>query len=1091
MQRRPTTIISFLVVLLTLSTVTVASHMELVLTDDEIPVHLSLDQQRFFSGSDSLYLNGQLLSRDTDFSWDESLLQFDLSRLKRGVHDTLLVTYEPLPDWISRSYGRALPPPVPRTTAWIRPEPSSEIPVRERQGTDINITGAKSFQFTARSTGASSFSQSLDLRLRGELSSGVEISGAISDRGYSPSYGPVNSRLNELDRINLRLRSSLVQAQVGDIVVAGRLDIGPPRSKRVTGAGATLQTSHWYVQTVAARPKGTFHTQRLTPLDGLQGPYQVGEGTAVRPIVPGSEQVWLDGRQLLPGSDKDYTIDYPTGRITFSAAHPIDRRSRIEVDYEPRETDYRGELYSLGGGASIGDSTFFVAMEYLREGDDHNLPVRGDLSDLEKDILAAAGDSSHLSRRSGATPDSSGNYLLEIDSLPDSVYRYAGEDTGDDSLRFRIHFSYVGAGEGDYRFLGGDRYEFIGRGLGDYLPVVVVPIPTRTDYYRTRFGLRHHLAGEVTAEIRQTVYDRNLFSDRDDQDNRGAYYLAQAQRQWQWHDQPNHYTFKTRHKEARFHSRGRLYAADFHRRFLLPDNDSAVVGDESLHQFDMTVSPMSALTLSPRASRLEYSSGLTSLHGGADIRIVPHRRLETTLTFQATSTASDHSTESPQAQAKTYGAGMGYRPLPQLNLRTEYEHDQRENDYSGEPRGTRYQRSRLMLESRRETLAYEYFSEDSLTDDWLWHLSRHRLSAGANRRMGNLTGNVRLTNQWLLQTDIRETSFLGQLHLSYDNLPRRLQISTSYTLSEETRHARGVTYLEVEPGQGHYILEDGAYLPDQDGNYIRAEEILSGLSRVSRGEKSFQMTKDFKVALVRCHSAVREELLAEGRRSIWWLLPFFSDNNQPYLYYSRRYDFDLHLIRLRGSHVVNITLSEDREQRSPGGGTKERYLGSARLIVRQTVKNTYFSESLELFESERDEYFTGGGRVRGYKSGITVKQQFSSHEVSTGGSYRRATTPDEDKSEIYALQLETRLRTTGKAHLRASVEFYYQHLTDTTAFPSFLLTGNRLGKRGAVWSVELRYGLKDGLRCNLSASGRHSDDRRARVTARGEMVAGF
>ena len=98
-----------------------------------------------------------------------------------------------------------------------------------------------------------------------------------------------------------------------------------------------------------ARPKGRFETVRVSGRDNTQGPYRVTSGTAVAPVVPGSENVWLDGVKLERGGDKDYTIDYPTGAITFNVNHPIYARSRIEVDYEPLLTDYKGELLESGG----------------------------------------------------------------------------------------------------------------------------------------------------------------------------------------------------------------------------------------------------------------------------------------------------------------------------------------------------------------------------------------------------------------------------------------------------------------------------------------------------------------------------------------------------------------------------------------------------------------------------------------------------------------------------------------------------------------------------------------------------------------------
>lgn len=1086
MQWRPAIQVSlFLLSAIAISTV-VEAKTEIILVGEEIPERLFVDKRRIFFESDSLYLNGQLLRRNVDYSFDATGRLFDLSHLEFGARDTLQVTYEPVPDWVQWSYGRSLPAIVPRTVD--RPDPPSHAAGRAAllARSDITISGSKSFNFSARSAGASSFSQSLDLRIQGFLTPGLEVTGAVSDRGYDPSYGPSNSRLSELDRINLSLKSKMVSAQVGDMAVVSRFDTGPSRNKRISGANFSLHTPNWYAEALAARPRGRFESYRFFGIDGLQGPYQIGEGSAALPVVPGSEQVWLDGYLLERGGDKDYTIDYPTGQITFSVDHPIDRRSRIEIDYEPRATDYRGELFSTGGGASIGDSALFFAVEFLREGDDKDLPLRGELSDKEKDLLASVGDSVAAAFRSGVTMDSGGSYAIVVDSLPDSIYQYVEEGNGD----YTINFSFVGAGNGDYQFLGAGRYQFVGFGQGDYLPVVFVSAPKRTDYYNARVGLRNKLFGDLSVEFRQTLSDRNLFSGRDDHDNRGSFYSVASKKEWLWNDQENRLTIKARRKEAAFKTRSRLYAVDFSRDFLLPGNFVALT-DESLYELALTTSPSHVIALSPFFSKLEYRDNFKSSTGGVKTQLAPHSRVKALFGWRTIAAANRSSATATEGKASVYTGGLNFRLSSRFDLSSNYEHDRRKNDYSGEMRGTRYSQFRWALDGQSEKLSYEYYVEDSLTGTWREILSRNRVSTSSNRKLGDLTGHLRLTYQWLTQAETRDESFLGRLHLQYYNARKRLNVSASYTLSEETRNARGITYLEVETGQGNYILENGEYVPDSDGNYIRVEEILSDRSRVSRGEKSFHLSKDFKTVLIRFNSAIREELLDAGKRQLWWAVPFLSDDSQPYLFYSRRYDADIRMFPIRSAHAVNITLSEDKEIRNIAGGEKRRRDVTTALTLKQVAKATFIEESLELFETDRDSYFIGGEEIDGFKVGLNVRQAVSPHEVSTGGSYRRAESAREERSEIYAIHMGARLRVVKRGELRTSIELYHQTLANATGLPSFQLTGSKPGSRGAVWSANLRYGLKGGLRVNLSLSGRHSDDRTARITGRGEMVVGF
>jgi hypothetical protein len=627
-------------------------------------------------------------------------------------------------------------------------------------------------------------------------------------------------------------------------------------------------------------------------------------------------------------------------------------------------------------------------------------------------------------------------------------------------------------------------------GQGDYLPVVFVSAPKRTDYYNARVGLRNKLVGDLSFEFRQTLSDRNLFSRRDDHDNRGSFYSVASKRVWLWNEQENRLIIKARRKEAAFKTRSRLYAADFSRDFLLPGNFVAHT-DESLYEFGLSVSPSPVIAFSPFFSKLEYRHSFTSSTGGVKTQLTPHKRVKASFGWRTIAAANRSSATATEGKASVYTGGLNFRLSSRFELSSNYEHDQRENDYSGEMWGTRYSQFRWALDGQSEKLSYEYYVEDSLTGTWREILSRNRVSTSSNRKLGDLTGHLRLTYQWLTQAETRDESFLGRLHLHYSNARKRLNVSSSFTLSEETRNARGITYLEVETGQGNYIFENGEYVPDPDGNYIRVEEILSNRSRVSRGEKSFHLSKDFKIVLIRFNSAIREELLDAGKRQLWWAVPFLSDDSQPYLFYSRRYDADIRLFPIRSAHAVNITLSEDKEIRNIAGGEKRRHDVTTALTLKQVAKATFVEESLELFETDRDSYFSGGGEIDGYRIGLNVRQAVSTHEVSTGGSYRRAESARGERSEIYAIHMGARLRVVKRGELRTSVELYHQTLANTTGLPSFQLTGSKPGSRGAVWSANLRCGLKGGLRVNLSLSGRHSDDRTARITGRGEMVVGF
>lgn len=1063
----------------------VFAHTKVELIGSDIPQRYPVGSSFIFSGSDSLYLGDSLLVRGTDYIFDNRRGAFDLSRVQPASTDTLRIIFSAVPDWLKSYYGT--PPPEIAPSSQVRePFPVAPRPSGRRGGdADVTITGAKTFRFTTSSGGASNFSQSLDMSLSGQLGSGLALTGAISDRGYDPSYGTANSRLNELEKINLKLSSETFTAQVGDIFYSAS-GCEPGVAKRISGAAVEVRPRNGHFEAVAARPKGRFETARLGGRDNTQGPYQITQGSSAAPIVPGSETVWLDGVKLERGAGKDYTIDYPAGRITFDVNHPIDSRSRIEIDYEPLLTSYRGELFATGGGVSLADSTVDVDIGWYREGDDRDQPLIGDLSDQELRVLETIGDDVSSAVRSGVVEDSLGAYNLVADSLPDTVYQFVGEGNG----QYTVVFSYVGPGEGAYAYVGANQYVFAGFGNADYMPVVSIPVPERTDYYRSSVKISDLIVSEFTVELEKSIFDRNLFSSLDDDDNGGLLYRISSIKRWKQSDADNEIAFGARKKEARFRTLQRLYGADFNRTYYLPTG-FAPTADETIYEAKGSLAANRVWRVRPFFSRLEYSRQLESRTGGLGLTFEPGKRSRFAASWKTVRTDSDASGFDGSGAADQYALGIEQGTIGTVNFRADYEFDSRTNDYLAERRGTRYHRGRAALVGNFERIEHELFLEDSLTTDWSQQLRRNRLSGSSARKLGDISYSMLVTYQWLDAVKFDQNSLLSRAALDYFSAGRKLDISAVYALSEETRNSRGISYIKVEQGEGDYILQDNEFVPEPGGEYIRVEEILSDVSRVRRGERSFHFGKTWQSAVLKVNSNVEEELLPDGRRQWWWIIPFLSDSRQPYLFYSRQYSADLRLFPIRSGHAVNIDYRESRETRSVANVARQRsdYNGSVKL--KQVAGQAFFEQVVDLFRNDRDAYFTSGGNIEGFQVGAEYRQLIGPNELSAGLQFRGAESDRDERSDIVATTVGSRSQFLERGEVRSSLELYRQALSNPTLTPSFLLTGNRPGERGAVWSISVRYSIKGGMRVNFDLSGRHADNRSARITGRGEFVAGF
>jgi hypothetical protein len=1079
-------IAAFLVAIVLSTPPTLSASVELVrrvFVAPDIPLAVSTDNAIIIGDSDSLYLNDSLLIRDRDYLYDPGTGAFLLLLTERhfSTDDTLKVVYRRLPDWASRWIGREIPDISSAAESRLSSpitDPSAGRPAPGGRG--VQLSGAKSFRFSARSTGTSEFSQSLNMTIEGELTPGVEITGAVTDRGYDPSYGTLNSRLGELDKVNVQLRSKRLHAQLGDITIGGM----PNRlmGKQVSGASAAVSYPNWHMAAAAARPRGRFETARLGGSDGFQGPYQV-TGNSGQAIVPGSESVWLDGVKLERGASKDYTMDYPTGRITFTVSRPMDSRSRIEIDYEPLLTSFEQELFAGRAGALTADSSLFFSAGAIREGDDPQRPEAGEFSAADLSLLEVGGDARVF--RSGVIPDTSGDYSLIPDSLPDSVFQYVGDGAGD----FSVSFSYVGPGSGSYQFVGSDVYRFVGDSLGDYEPVIELTAPARSDEYQLIAGARSNRLGTITAEYRRTEFDRNLLSARQDDDNAADFYDLRYKRLWRNSDAPNQVSLHRRVKEAGYTTRERLDDPDFGRRWYLPA-EFASKATEVLHEARGEVWPVAGFSVGAGYGDLRYRDrfGASRTTVAAS---VTNRRIRARASYEGVSSHLDSASQEGRGSIDNAQIGGAVGLLNGLELSAEYERDRRHNTYSAHNTGARYDRVTLEIRQAADYLRWELYDEDSLNESWSKALGRSRLAAGSIRRFGPFSYDANATYQWLSRTKDDLESFLGRLHLRYDDVRRRLTFTSSYLVSEETRNARGVSYLEVEPGLGDYVFEDGQYIPDPDGNYLRVEELLSTTDDVRRGEKSFFFSREYDLIALRLTTDVREELLPDGDRSLWWALPFYSDPSQPFLYFERRYTADVRLLPLGGYHVLVLEYADQLERRRILDTDPQRRDRLGSLKLRQRIHQTFIEESGSVFAHERDSYYGGRGDITGFGLGITARQVLSGGELSAGGAYRRADDVSRVRSQIYSALFDSRLRVIQRGELRSSLELYLQDLEGDISGVSYQLTDNRPGVRGAIWSVILNFGVRDGMRINFNVTGRHANNRTARIFGRGEVVAGF
>ena len=229
---------------------------------------------------------------------------------------------------------RRTAPPRPRAPpAASRPRPSLS---------GLRTTGSLTRGIVAGTSRDVSVTSGLRLDVAGEVAPGVTLRAALTDENTPILPEGTTTQLSDLDRVFVEVTSRQARVRLGDVDLALAGTTFAPVARQVQGAlvEATIPAVGFVaggrVVGSASATRGTFRSQDLVALEGVQGPYRVqglsGETFVV--VVPGSERVTLDGERLVRGESADYTIDYATGEITFTPARLITAERRLTVDFE-------------------------------------------------------------------------------------------------------------------------------------------------------------------------------------------------------------------------------------------------------------------------------------------------------------------------------------------------------------------------------------------------------------------------------------------------------------------------------------------------------------------------------------------------------------------------------------------------------------------------------------------------------------------------------------------------------------------------------------------------------------------------------------
>jgi hypothetical protein len=340
--------------------------VERVIVGDDTRGPFSLGVRGLIPESDSVRVGTALLVRNVDYTITEL--------------DGTLVLTEPLMrgQVLSVSALRSLQV-LPKLSRRSRPDDNDSRIVasastrkkrtvrrtESQNSTGVRVRGVKRLSVAVGTSSEPALSQSLKLEVTGTVAEGVEIRGLLSDRSLPIQASGRTQSIQDLDRVHLEVVSSGFSAGLGNVDVAFDGTTFGRYRRQLQGARFQMRREGAEVDLFGAVSEGSWETRRITTQPGYQGPYGLSSGS--RPIVAGSERLYLDGRRLKRGEGQDYTIDYDRGLVTFTPARPISGESRITAEFQA--VDPEGRIRSLGmrGQMATGDHRLQLGTTLIRE----------------------------------------------------------------------------------------------------------------------------------------------------------------------------------------------------------------------------------------------------------------------------------------------------------------------------------------------------------------------------------------------------------------------------------------------------------------------------------------------------------------------------------------------------------------------------------------------------------------------------------------------------------------------------------------------------------------------------------------------------
>lgn len=416
----------------------------------------------------------------------------------------------------------------------------------------LNKTGSISRGITFGTNQDVVVNSNLNLQLSGHLNNNVDILLAATDNNIPIQPEGNTQQLQEFDKVFIQLSKENTKLIAGDFQLTRPNSYFMNFHKKAQGlnfstAIKTNSSSHlkkgeiadttkagiYRTSLSAAVSRGKFARNLIQGIESNQGPYRL-RGAENEPfiiVLSGTEKVYIDGKLLDRGQENDYIIDYNTSEVTFTAKQLITKDKRIVVEFQYSDKNYARSLLHFGN--DFEKNKLQLHFNIYSEQDSKNQSLQQDLSPQQKQLLSSIGDTLSLaltpSVDSVAFSNSEVLYQKKDTLVNSAVYSIYEYSTNTDSAHYRVTFSNLGQGNGDYKQItssaNGKVFQWVapigGVKQGNYAPVILLITPKHKQMITA--GATYILSekSKLSAEAAMSNNDINTFSSIDNNDNLG------------------------------------------------------------------------------------------------------------------------------------------------------------------------------------------------------------------------------------------------------------------------------------------------------------------------------------------------------------------------------------------------------------------------------------------------------------------------------------------------------------------------------------------------------------------------------------------